>query len=98
MFVQKISTRVFCVNVKHSSFRPSRPFFGKCNLFVLIVNAIPGRNFLVLNFSPRSKFVEKVGTRAKNSNEEGGGGERWKGSWGLRASVSSSSLPLPTPF
>ena len=55
MFVQKIFNRVFCVNVKHSSFRPSRPFFGKCNLFVLIVNAIPGRNFLVLNFSPRSK-------------------------------------------
>ena len=33
MFVQKISTRVVCVNVKHPSFRPSRPFSGKCKLF-----------------------------------------------------------------
>ena len=47
--------------------------------------------------SPR-EIVEKVGPRAKNSNEGGGGGERWKGCWRLRASVSSSSLPLPIPF
>ena len=31
-----------------SSFRPSRPFFGKWNWFVQMVNAIPRRNLLVL--------------------------------------------------
>ena len=63
MFVQKISTRVVRVNVKHPSFRPSRPFFGKCNLFVLIVNAIPGRNLRVLNFSLRSKRFRASSSR-----------------------------------
>ena len=33
-----------------TSFRPSRSFFGKWNWFVQMVNAIPGRNLLVLNF------------------------------------------------
>ena len=33
-----------------TSFRPSRSFFGKWNWFVQVVNAIPGRNLLVLNF------------------------------------------------
>ena len=33
-----------------TSFRPSRSFFGKWNWFVQMVNAIPGRNFPVLNF------------------------------------------------
>ena len=33
-----------------TSFRPSRSFFGKWNWLVQMVNAIPGRNFPVLNF------------------------------------------------
>ena len=63
MVVEKISTRVVCVNVKHPSFRPSQPFFGKYNLFVLIVNAIPGRNLLALNFSLRSKRFRASSSR-----------------------------------
>ena len=63
MFVQKISTRVVRVNVKHPSFRPSRSFFAKCNLFVLIVNAMLGRNLLVLNFSLRSKRFRASSSR-----------------------------------
>ena len=63
MFVQKISTRVVCDNVKHPSFMPSRPFFGKCNLFVLIVKAVPGRKLLVLNFSLRSKRFRASSSR-----------------------------------
>ena len=39
MFVQKISTRLVCVNVKHPSFSPLRPFSAKCKLFVLMLNA-----------------------------------------------------------
>ena len=34
-----------------TSFRPSRPFFGKWYWFVQMVNAIPGRNLPVLNFA-----------------------------------------------
>ena len=34
-----------------TSFRPSRPFFGKWIAFVQMVNAIPGRNKTVLNFA-----------------------------------------------
>ena len=34
-----------------TSFRPSRPFSGKWNWFVHMVNAIPGRNLPVLNFA-----------------------------------------------
>ena len=63
MFVQKISTRVVCDNVKHPNFMPSRSFFGKCNLFVLIVKAIPGRKLLVLNFSLRSKRFRASSSR-----------------------------------
>ena len=83
MFAQKISTRVVRVNVKHPSFRPSRPFFGKCNLFVLIVNAISGRKLLVLNFSLRSKrfrasLSKKLGREQKivmRREEEGSDGK-----------------------
>ena len=39
LFVQKIFTRVVCVNLKHLSFRPSWPFSAKCKLFVLMANA-----------------------------------------------------------
>ena len=34
-----------------TSFRPSRPFFSKCNWFVQMVKAILGRNLSVLNFA-----------------------------------------------
>ena len=52
-----------CVNVEHPSFRPSRPFFGKCNLFEIIVKAIPGRNLLALNSSLRSKRFRESSSR-----------------------------------
>ena len=34
-----------------TDFRPSRSFFGKWNWFIQMVNAIPGRNLPVLNFT-----------------------------------------------
>ena len=105
MFVQKIFNRVFCVNVKHSSFRPSRPFFGKCNLFVLIVNAISGRDFLVLNFSLRSKrfrasLSKKLGREQKivmRGEEEGSDGKDY-GVCGQAFSLLPSKSPLHFKF
>ena len=39
----------FLQSIFDTSFRPSRPSFGKWNWFAQMVKAIPGRNLLVLN-------------------------------------------------
>ena len=71
----------------------------KCNLFVLIINAIPGRDFLVLNFSPRSKrfrasLSRKLGRGQKivmRREEEGRDGKDY--------GVCGQAFPLlPFPF
>ena len=101
MFVQKISTRVVCDNVKHPNFMPSWSFFGKCNLFVLIVNAIPGRNLLVLNFSLRSKrfrasSLRKLGREPKIVMRRGEEGRDGKDHRVCRQAF--PLLPSPSPL
>ena len=90
-----------CVNVKHPSFRPSRPFFGKCNLFVLIVNAIPGRNLLVLNFSLRSKRFRASSSRKLGREQKivmKGEEEGRKGKDHGVCGQAFPLLPFPSPF
>ena len=43
--------------ISDTSFTPSRPFFGKWNWFVQMVNAIPGRNLPLLKFN-QVKYLE----------------------------------------
>ena len=61
-------TRVSFLQVDNS-FSLSRPFFGKWNWFVQMVNAIPGRNLPVLNLDQLRFLVNRRPTPPLSQNQ-----------------------------